>query len=432
VATPTGSFPDLAVRSQELYTAKCVLLNALARMRTTNNETSGNQAKCRERPSVQNWGLFVLGWLPPLVGVFGWIAGLLHGEEPPFASALFVFGLLASVTISIVLHELAHFYAAKFLGLAPWCISLGSGTVVFDKQLSGWRLVLRAIPYAGAIYPFLLPHQEHETRGKRFLMTLAGPSANAVLLAIFALFASSLPEAGHSPTMLPQCAIPTEMLLANAYLLLVSLIPFRPTINGLRTPNDGLQLILLVLGRTDRVWQSGNSDTSTATAGTTNRPSAPGWDWMVGQVRPEALLEAYRRQLDNPGLSISDRCLLLDAFATCVLMYGAITFLPEAEQYSEELMGYRPNEWTIKGTRGSVLVEKGHLDAGIAMLTEVVAQDPSLFDRAIAASFLALAEWKRNNRQAAAEWLQRSLEFDPKCVSARRISSILNSGVTAG
>lgn len=102
-------------------------------------------------------------------------------------------------------------------------------------------------------------------------------------------------------------------------------------------------------------------------------------------------------------------------------------FLPEADRYSQELFQIKPNEWTVKGTRGSVLVETGELEHGMTMLKDVIEHDPSVFDRAIAASFLALGELKKNDRESALKWLRVSHDLDPECASAHRVQSILDS-----
>ena len=245
-------------------------------------------------------------------------------------------------------------------------------------------------------------------------MVSAGPLANAALLGIFALVAS------RSAESLSFTAIAVQMLLANGYLLVWCLIPHYAKIDGARVPNDGLYLIHLVFGRPSKSWQHGHSDNSTETTS-----SSPSWTWAVKQVPPEALLAQYRQQLSESKLSSDKRHLMLDAFATCVLMYGSYEFLAEADRYSEELFQSRPDAWTVKGTRGSILIEKGDIEGGAAMLKDVIQHDPSSFDRAIAASFLALAELKQNNREAAVQWLRISRDFDPHCASMHRIEALL-------
>lgn len=121
----------------------------------------------------------------------------------------------------------------------------------------------------------------------------------------------------------------------------------------------------------------------------------------------------------------------LDTFVTYVLMYGATEYLAEADRYSEELIRLKPDEWTVKGTRGGVLVEKGELQAGITMLEAVMAHDSNAFDRTISASFLALAHFKGNNRAEALRWIAISRQIDPNCVSMLRIEALLDSPVSA-
>jgi hypothetical protein len=107
-------------------------------------------------------------------------------------------------------------------------------------------------------------------------------------------------------------------------------------------------------------------------------------------------------------------------------MYGAHEFLAEADRYSQELLQIKPDEWTVKGTRGSILVEKGDIEGGMMMLMQVMEHDPSTFDRAISASFLALGELKKNDRELAIKWLRIANDLDPDCASARRVQSILD------
>lgn len=376
--------------------------------------------------SLQNLPELIFGWLPPVLGVVGWVVGWLHPEEPflPWVSG--IFGLLACVVASVIIHELSHYFAARILGLNPWRLSIGRGSRVFDHQFRGFRLTLRANPYSGRVYHFLLQPQILRVRWKCFGMVLAGPLVNVVLFVVALGFATGNSNAlqTSSPAVI-QSPIPMEMLVANGYLFLVSMIPFHAKLDGVRVPNDGMQLLLLLVRRGIglAVQESSKAMSATETAGA--EASNPGWHWTVQRLPSEALLVAYRQLLTQPTLSAEDRNQALDGFATCVLMYGVREFLPEADRYSEELLRNKPDEWTVKGTRGSILVERGDLSAGIAMLTEVMEHDPSAFDRAIAASFLALAEWRKNNRESAQMWLRQSLELDPNCASGIRLSALM-------
>lgn len=352
--------------------------------------------------------LALLGYLPAGCGGLHWILASITGNDG--FSGFPVLGCLWWLTASVVLHELGHFVAGLLLGLKPWMICIGHGPIIFERAFRNLKLVLRASPYSGAVYPFILQPELNSVRWKSFAMVFAGPLTNGLLLALvgrIVLHPARELTLGHAPE---------QIALVNLYLLAISLVPFRGRLDGVLTPNDGLMLYQLAVGKT-----SPTSPHSTEAEAHLGFPKGPPWLWVVKNAEPSLILAHCRQLLSNPSLNAEERPQLLDTFATCVLMYGAKDFLPEADRYSEELYAAKPNEWTVKGTRGSVLIELGRLEEGTTMLKEVMDNDPSSFDRAIAASFLGLAELKRNNSAAAKEWLKKSQEIDPHCASLERI-----------
>jgi len=375
---------------------------------------------------IQNWRMLLLGWLLPALGVASWVLEWLHQGDPLLPWIFAIFGVFAATCISVIAHELAHFIVAKALGLEPFFLSIGTGETVFKHQFRTFRLRLRSNPYSGIVYQSLPTGGRAKRRSDRFWVLLAGPSTNAAIFGISFYLAFIRPTAS-GPAQFVRSPIPFEMLLANGWLFLTSIVPFWRTRAGIRLHSDGMQLLLLAFR------PKGKSRKRRSRAGSvTSEPDTVGrWHEMVKEFPHELPLAAYRQQLEDSSLSDEERNQALDGFATCVLMYGVLEFLPEADRYSEELMRNKPDEWTVKGTRGGILVEKGDLPAGIAMLTQVMDNDPSVFDRAISASFLALAEWKKNNKDAAESWLHRSFELDPNCVSALRVAEIVRNNVAS-
>jgi hypothetical protein len=328
-----------------------------------------------------------------------------------------VLGVYTCFALSVIIHELAHFYAGRWLGLKPWRLTIGHGPILLEKEYRSFTLVLKVFPYSGAVYPFPTSFNPNLIRWRMLLMVAAGPMSNALLFGIFTFIAL------QSPKFMTFTAIPMQMLIANGWALLFTLFPHVGTYDGRRLPSDGLNMIYLLRGRSPPVEQykySGNRDEM--------RQSRPSWKWIVSQVRPELYLLEWRQQLADSKLSPDERCGALDGFATCVLMYGANEFLEEADRYSEELLRLKPDEWTVKGTRGGVLIEIGRIEEGTAMLKDVMQHDPSVFDRAISASFLALGELRQNNREAAVQWLRTSRELDPQCGSLHRIEKLMSTG----
>jgi hypothetical protein len=367
-------------------------------MATAKIPKSPSEAKKYPRSSsVKNFKAWIIGWLPAIVGLATWVASFFGFVAPDL---LLIFGSFSALALSVAIHELAHFVAARALGRKPWCVRLGYGKVVFDKEFESFRLVLQSSPYSGAVY-FV-----KGTRHEYFATLFAAPLSNAILFLI------SLHFFRHSDDATAFTTIPTQMLFANGCLLLFTAIPLY-TKSG--EPNDGMKMFHLLRGTSPKSSPKTNS----------SQNFMPSWLWLVKHHSPDALLKKYREKLASPDISTEERCSWLDAFATGVLMFGANQFLTEADRYSAELLSLKPDDLSYKGTRGSVLIEKGDLNAGIAMLEEVMSGSTDANDLAISASFLALAYWKQGNRTEALRWLTTSREIDPRCASMRRISRFI-------
>jgi hypothetical protein len=210
------------------------------------------------------------------------------------------------------------------------------------------------------------------------------------------------------------------MAVVNAAMLFIGVLPYRLT-DGAKNQNDGAAILQLLFPR----WSAIQTDPATRRPEDQDVPG-PSWRWIRIHLPPEKLLANYKARLNDPTLSVQTRCQYMDAFATAVLFYGATSFLPEASQYSDELTQTVPEAWTVKGTRGSILIDRGDIEAGTVILEDVVKHDPSPIDRGIAASFLAMAEFKRNHPDAALEWIGLARRLDPNCGALPRMESILS------
>ena len=60
----------------------------------------------------------------------------------------------------------------------------------------------------------------------------------------------------------------------------------------------------------------------------------------------------------------------------------------------------------------------GRLDEGIAMLERLHRESSSVIDQTISSTFLALGEFKRNNLEQAAQWLEQAKQLgeDYPCI----------------
>ncbi|MGE5775862.1 MAG: hypothetical protein ACM33V_06555, partial [Chloroflexota bacterium] len=69
----------------------------------------------------------------------------------------------------------------------------------------------------------------------------------------------------------------------------------------------------------------------------------------------------------------------------------------------------------VIGTRGTVLVEMGQLDEGIALLKKSMAMHPEKQGKALNACHIASGELIRGNQEEASKYLATAKVLDPDC-----------------
>jgi len=360
---------------------------------------------------------FCVAWLPILLGTEGLVLFMIR---PTAGLARFLAGpcgLLASWGACVVLHELGHLAFAWCFSLRPLTVSIGSGPKLWDGRVFGVYWTIKAVPLNG--YVWVWPTPEKAARWRMLLTVAAGPAMNALMAAVAALATRSSPKSWILVRADDSSYVFFMLIfLMNFYSLISSLIPRYVIDEGRPTPTDGMQLVQLIVGSH---WTSDmRKRLKQVAASAEPKDSSSAWQEMVDSGHGEELLRKYQQVLKRPGIPHDLRCELLDTFVTGVLMLGAMEFIEEADGYSKELFLSKPAELTVKGTRGSVLVEKGELEEGSGLLREVVENDPLAYDRAIAAAYLGLVEIKRGETKTAISWLDKAREFDPRCLPLKR------------
>ena len=365
--------------------------------------------------SLRDW-FGVLAWMLSAFGLG--ISPFIARDWSNLATALVAhisiwFG---ACTLSFLIHEFAHFVVAGAVGMKVWCVNAGEGRIIYDREFSNFRFILRAWPWAGSVWPVSLATDAAQVRRQWTATLAAGPLSNAALLAAMLVLALS------RRSFLNLTFFEGAMAVANALLLILNVLPLRTKLNGSICASDGLNVLQLLLARkinAPKVYL-GLAGSSPAVS-----PVPPSWRWQVKHMKLEPMLAGFRKQLGSATLSQEKRCELLDAFATAVIMFGSREFLAEADKFSEELLRTKPVEITVKGTRGSVLIDLEQVEAGMTMLKEVMNNNPSAFDGAICASFLGLAEFKRGNIDSARNWAAKARKLDPNCGALLRIEPLL-------
>lgn len=147
-------------------------------------------------------------------------------------------------------------------------------------------------------------------------------------------------------------------------------------------------------------------------------------NWFL-QGFPEKSAEYFLKAVELGGLPEEVNWLAVDGFITQALFSDPRPYLAKMDVYSKQLLEAKPNDWSIKGTRGSVLIELGRLEEGKRMLEEVLRNDGRGFVRAIGAAYLAYAaslEWKA---EEMASYMRQALEADPVNPILKRFAFLL-------
>jgi tetratricopeptide (TPR) repeat protein len=139
--------------------------------------------------------------------------------------------------------------------------------------------------------------------------------------------------------------------------------------------------------------------------------------------------EQYRALLTSPTISPSlakaeIRAAIAGAYAWALFMQDDEGVFEEAERWSAEAMRLsadRPNQPSILGTRGAILVARGHVTEGADLIRQALRRNRSSEARANNLACLALAAARCSEADRARNLLARALRLDPHCELERRV-----------
>jgi hypothetical protein len=310
----------------------------------------------------------------------------------------FVVGL----ALGVVCHEAGHALCAVLGGLPIRLVSIGAGPLLAGRRIGDVSMRLRLLPFCGlvAIYPPLVAR-----KWWMLVFVAGGVAANVALIALVALSDALGVVSDWAANPL------RAVVLAQIFLVVVNLVPRPVTIEGMRLGTDGLQLLQLLCSPRKGPTEVG------VTYGKMLAPyarqpaphemqAAPSlasqriafyvlFSGIVLQERREGL----EREL-NGNLPREEELLVLDWLVTTGLTSGDPAFRERLDHWSLRALQLGPDINTLRGSRGSVLVELGRWEEGKAMLSKVDAAEGS-FDALMTQIYLARAEHALGNTAAA-------------------------------
>ena len=358
---------------------------------------------------------------------------LLFAINPSSSTAIFYLEIslfLILMAPLIVMHELAHALVAGLVGLRIFGIVMGMGRPVWQGKFLGMDWVINILPISGVtmVGARPVPH----IRSKLFLIHLAGPAAH-ILVALVCQFALQT-------VLLPVWAFHFLRVLvyANVMLAAVNLFPRKVAMTTGMQGSDGWQLLrtpFMTQSELTRQYVGCLAGEAMQAYAANDLSAAKMWVEkalaldadsgvarnILGIIRMaqreyQAARETFVGLLDSeagkePGLHY----LLLNNIAYLNALLRDPALLPEADQFSAEALQHLPWVPAVTGTRGTVLVELGRLEEGIALLKRSMALHAEKQGKALNACHIAFGEMRRGDLNAARAHLAIARTLDRQC-----------------
>lgn len=324
-------------------------------------------------------------------------------------------GLYLWSFVEVLFHEAAHVLAAKIVGFSPFALIVGKGPLLFQRRIHGVDVRLHLFPFLGGLAKAKVVLDGLRWRGALF--SIAGVLSDAVLFALLlrlAGFKAGAPDVGQSSAASAFFAL---LALYQLVTILASLVPMHVKVLGFCLPNDGRQFLDYLRGVTSRALQHyeegvarydpqfriADSWLMRGDLQLINLLSAAEQDMAAGRHREAA--DKYVRLIEQAGAHPAEKAQLLDRIACIPVFHGDRSLLPAAEAWAKQAVALLPLCKTVRGTLGSILVEKGDCAEGVALLMPLTSEDNTPIDRVLACSYIAKAFNCLGNRIEAGKWL---------------------------
>lgn len=378
---------------------------------------------------------------PIIIGFFLGIAFGAFAFTHDYPGAQLFFCWLIATWIAVCLHELGHAIACQIAGGTVQYIQLGWRTgddQPWEVRFIGFNWHIYSLPFSGRAHGLFYTTENY--RARQCFYIAGGPLVNLALLIPGVLLLDVVRFELWSPILIGWIA-------ANVTLLVISVLPMTFLKQGSPFANDGM-LFWQTLHYTDEDIQTSMkyaelfrltgpesviAEKMTLTELLAKHQAEPSnivFLWTL--VNKLHVMDDPRYQefllklIALPQLKAEHIANLIDAYLTWQLHRGPPDQPEVADRLSKQLMEITDSV-SVRGTRGSILVDLGRLDEGSTMLKEVLEKTMNTIDKTYANIFLALAEKQRGNLESAREHAKNAAKTDPACLALKRVSDLLSS-----
>lgn len=350
----------------------------------------------------------------------------------------------AFLIASIIPHEFGHALVGRRLGLRVFKVYIGHGKTVLKANLLGFQTEFKAVPLGGLT--FAAPTNASWFQLKQLVFIFAGPLANILLCAVALLFVtlSEIWDFGRIGSGL----VPVQVFFyANFLVLVQNLWPH--TSNGPlgKHPTDGKLIWGTIFAKSDDInnrlaarfaleAKECHERNQFAEAlvwieqgleGYPENPLLLGWRGiLLIECRDyEAARRCFTQLLTRDGNPPTVRAMMLNNIAYVDALLGGTDRLTEADCYSQEAMSFIGWMPSVKGTRGTTLLELGRIEEALPLLRESMEQAEGLSGKAQNACFISIGEARRGNLLQSQKYLDEARQLAPTCFMIDRAEQAL-------
>lgn len=363
---------------------------------------------CLEKNSTQLGESYLIGCAIALVVGLAWAIVSPRNE---LAWLVFQGGLFMCFWVVLTVpHELGHVLAALAVRAKVSKVTIGLGRILCKRELLGIEWEFKAIPICGSTAVGIEDKKIYRIRS--FLISSGGPLVNC----LFGVASLILLYFVSSPWLV---AFTQAFMFTNILELMYNLLPTKWNTSGGSMSSDGLRLLMLPFMSKSKIDKEieghyawwGYSYITKGRIEDARRIYEKGLSlfpdsaWLqrgMGRVLLELgnyadarsmFMQLYKRTDLAPDMVIR----LLNDIAGVDFRMGTQDLLDEADIFSRTACEKMPWQTEFKWTRGYVLIEKGNVEQGLALLKEVMARlEPSPNKEALA-NYIAEYESKNSN-----------------------------------
>ncbi len=360
----------------------------------------------------------------------------------------------------IFIHEMGHALTARILGFKVFSVTMGYGRKILEFELFQIPIIFNLFPLQGLTLALAKTRRLFKTR--MWLYVAGGPATH--ILSVFLCY-QILGADGFLETISPRnlflgFAPLTGFIYANAFLFLNAMIPRKLHLPTGPAFNDGYQLLTIPFRKTEWledlelvfieleaigfIRQEEYDDALKIYEKLRKlKPDNYLMNMNIGQIylakgevekSRNLFVETFEKLDKEKGDDKLYRhffYVLYNNIAWTNVIYPQEDLLQQADNYSKKALNSSPRFTAFVGTRGSVLIRKGEIEAGLELLKRAFKHHSDEASRSAEALFIGIGEAKLGNRQKAMEWLEKARKihshhfFFP--IAENEIKEIINS-----